>query len=228
MALPYIVGANGPMPVSRVRFDVFPAGDVHLCAEDMARFLAAHLNGGAFRVKRILSEASVEEAHRSQFGSYGFGWSVGGANTHSISHNGGVAGFLTLMSGDLEANVGVYIMSNSGDLNRIGRAAIVLLRGEEWEVAADPVEIELPEEVLEEYVGRYELTPDLVLTVTREGTSLFTQATGQGRLEVFASARDEFFLRVVYAQLSFLRNDEGEVNRVVLHQNGDHEGHRIE
>ncbi len=57
---------------------------------------------------------------------------------------------------------------------------------------------------------------------------MFTQATGQGRVESFASAKDEIFLRVVYAQLSFLRNDECEVYRVVLHQNGDHEGRRIE
>jgi hypothetical protein len=46
------------------------------------------------------------------------------------------------------------------------------------------------------------------------------QATGQGRIPMFASAKDEFFCKVVDAQISFQRDAAGNVISLVLHQNG--------
>src|SRR5262249_50853256 len=80
--------------------------------------------------------------------------------------------------------------------------------------------IEVDPKVLEHYVGKYELEPGFVLTVTREGNHLFTQATGQPRVEVFASSQNEFFLKVVDAQLSFHVDKNGHADGVVLHQGG--------
>jgi D-alanyl-D-alanine-carboxypeptidase/D-alanyl-D-alanine-endopeptidase len=45
---------------------------------------------------------------------------------------------------------------------------------ERKEVAVDP-------KLFDGYVGRYQLARGLILTVTREGTHLFAQATGQGK-----------------------------------------------
>ncbi|MES1168396.1 MAG: serine hydrolase, partial [Oleiharenicola lentus] len=52
------------------------------------------------------------------------------------------------------------------------------------------------------------------------GGALFVQATGQQKLPVFASAKDEFFYKVVDARLSFQRDATGQVVGVVLHQGG--------
>lgn len=73
---------------------------------------------------------------------------------------------------------------------------------------------------LEPYVGRYQLTPAFIITVSREGTALYLQATGQSRFPLFASARNEFFLRDVEAQISFERDSLNRVQALVLHQNG--------
>ena len=70
------------------------------------------------------------------------------------------------------------------------------------------------------YVGDYELAPGFVLTVTREGDRLMTQATGQQKVEVFPSSETEFFLKVVDAQITFVRGPEGKVDQLVLHQGG--------
>jgi len=75
-------------------------------------------------------------------------------------------------------------------------------------------EIALPAESLEPFVGKYELAPGFVLTVTREGTQLQVQATGQPKYPVFAQGPKEFFYKVVDAQITF--TDSG----LVLHQNG--------
>ena len=69
-------------------------------------------------------------------------------------------------------------------------------------------------------MGQYQLTPTFILTVTREGDRLMTQATGQGKIEVFPESETKFFLKVVDAQLTFVKDDSGKVTYVILHQGG--------
>jgi D-alanyl-D-alanine-carboxypeptidase/D-alanyl-D-alanine-endopeptidase len=229
MALPYSPSADGPRPVAQVRYDVYPAGDIYLTAEDLARFLGAHLNGGVFQGKRILSEESVVETHRPQFFDYGLGWGVSrSGDRNQISHSGGVPGFLTNMSGDLGAKVGAYVMSNSGDMSGVARAALALLRGEDYVTPSQRKTVEVGEEILEEYVGRYELQPDFVLSITRDAGQLFVQATGQARLRLHAATESEFFLREVEASIVFVRNDQGVVDQAILEQGGERAAKRIE
>ena len=83
-----------------------------------------------------------------------------------------------------------------------------------------PVEVTLPAGTLREYAGEYPLTPQFALSVTVADGALAVQATGQGRFPVYASAKDEFFYKVVEARLSFVRDAAGRVTGLVLHQHG--------
>ena len=65
-----------------------------------------------------------------------------------------------------------------------------------------------------------QLAPTFILTVTREGDRLMTQATGQGKLEVFPESETTFFLKVVDAQITFVKDDSGTVTHLILHQGG--------
>jgi hypothetical protein len=71
-----------------------------------------------------------------------------------------------------------------------------------------------------DYVGRYQLTPDIAIDATITNDQLFIQLTGQPAYPIYASAKDTFFLRVVDAQLDFERDASGKVIAAVLHQNG--------
>jgi hypothetical protein len=82
------------------------------------------------------------------------------------------------------------------------------------------VPIQLDSAVLDRYTGNYQLTPAAVLTVTRAGTRLFAQLTGQPKAEIFAQSETEFFYRVVEAQISFEVDSQGRTTGLVLHQNG--------
>ncbi len=83
-----------------------------------------------------------------------------------------------------------------------------------------PKAVTLAPEVLDRYTGRYQLTPALVITITRQDARLFAQLTGQPAFEVFASTEREFFFTVVNAQLVFEGESAGRATAVVLHQNG--------
>ena len=74
--------------------------------------------------------------------------------------------------------------------------------------------------VLESYVGKYELAPGFVLTVSNYDGQLKAQATGQGENPIFPKSQNVFYFKVVEAELTFNINETGEVQSVTLHQGG--------
>jgi len=227
MALPYLPGgANGkPQPVEQVHFDVYPAGDIYLTAEDMARFLAMQLNGGMFRGKRILSEASVNAMHEPQFGgTYAFGFSVRkDANGHTIiSHGGAIPGQSSYMVGDLDAKVGVYFMSNSGAPSSIGEAALKLLRGEDYMPPAEPKIVSVDSSVLDRYLGVYQLSSDTTFTVSRDGNKLMMQqGDAPKKNELAATSPTSFLVKGQDFTVTFVAEPSGAVTKLVLDTGSD-------
>jgi CubicO group peptidase (beta-lactamase class C family) len=224
MALPYMQGGSSgkPQPVAQVHYDVYPAGDIYLTPEDMARFLGAHLNGGVFNGHRILSEESVAEMHTPQFGgTYGFGWSVAeDDNGHTIiSHGGGIPGQSSFMMGDVDARVGVYYMSNSGAPQEIAEAAIALLRGEHYSPPAKKVSIGVARDVMSSYVGTYVFRGNS-LTVTQQDRKLFVEGLGQGRNELLAETATKFFMAGNEMSITFEVDDGGWVTQLVVEVSG--------
>jgi hypothetical protein len=58
------------------------------------------------------------------------------------------------------------------------------------------------------------------VTVSRNGSHLFAQATGQPNFEIFAEDDRNFFYKVVDAQITFVVDAAGRATSLVLHQNG--------
>jgi len=81
-------------------------------------------------------------------------------------------------------------------------------------------EVAVDSKILPSYAGEYELKPGFILTVTAEKDQLFVQATGQSKLQVYPSSETDFFLKVVEAQISFVKDGEGKVTQLILHQGG--------
>ncbi len=77
-------------------------------------------------------------------------------------------------------------------------------------------------EAFDEFVGRYalEASPDFVLTFSREGDTLYAQATGQGQLEIFPTSDSTFAPAAMPISVTFHRDADGEVDALTLHQGG--------
>jgi serine-type D-Ala-D-Ala carboxypeptidase/endopeptidase len=163
------------------------------------------------------------------------GWHILTSHGREIVwHNGGTAGYRTFIGFDRTARTGVVVLSNAGTVagpDDIGRhlldPALPLLAQ-----AAPPsarTEATVDDAVLDRYVGRYQFAPAAVLTITKTGTRMFVQLTGQPAVEMFPESATKFFLKVVDAQLTFETDDTGKPAAVVLHQNGlDQRAKRIE
>jgi hypothetical protein len=86
------------------------------------------------------------------------------------------------------------------------------------DIVAERKEITVSPALLAKYVGTYELRPGFDLVITLEGDKLMSQATGQGKIQLFAETDTKFFLKVTDAQVEFLRDSNGAVGSLMLHQ----------
>lgn len=203
------------------------AGALRSTTTDLLTFLAANLGyttsplapamKAMLEVRRPTGTAGLEVA---------LGWHVLTAHGHEIIwHNGGTAGYRTFIGFDRAARTGVVVLSNAGTAagpDDIGRhlldPELPLLAPAKTQTQHTAVKID--SKLYDNYVGRYQLAPSAILTVSREDDHLFAQLTGQPRLEIFAEGEKNFFLKVVDAQLTFETGGQGKATAVVLHQNG--------
>ena len=81
-------------------------------------------------------------------------------------------------------------------------------------------EVVVPNEILESYVGKYEIQPGFVLAITKEGSQLKGQATGQAMVDIFPKSNNVFYLKVVNAQITFNKGEDGNVESLTLLQGG--------
>jgi CubicO group peptidase (beta-lactamase class C family) len=88
--------------------------------------------------------------------------------------------------------------------------------------------IKLSVEQLDNFVGSYELDPDFILNIIREGNQLYIHPTGQSKTELFPSTESKYYSKAVDAQITFNRDVSGKVVSLTLHQGGDNEAKRIE
>jgi CubicO group peptidase (beta-lactamase class C family) len=150
-----------------------------------------------------------------------------------FQHGGANEGFRSQYFGSLEDGNGIVVMVNSDNgaiMSEVINSVVSVygLKGFTNTVVRKRINI-ADTVLLQSYTGHYRLRPDFVLTVTREGKNLFTQATGQPVFQLYAEAAGKFFLTVVDAEVEFEKDETGKIGKVVLYQNGQaHEAKRIE
>jgi len=69
-------------------------------------------------------------------------------------------------------------------------------------------------------VGEYQLAPTFTITITSEEGKLMAQATGQAKFELFPTSETDFYLKVVPASVTFVKDAQGKVTELILTQNG--------
>lgn len=191
------------------------AGALRSSTNDLLRYVAAHMHPSGALAKAMSEATKPLRGTEDESRKIGLAWQIETRNGHTITWHNGMTGSYASFIG-FTGDRGVVVLTNSArDVTDLGFAVLV-------PEAAPAVrsEIGLEPAVLAQYVGTYRLTPDFELVVTTKGNQLNVRATGQATLPVFASAPDEFFYKVVDAQLTFEHGPDGSVNAVVLHQGG--------
>lgn len=203
------------------------AGALYSTVGDLHRWNEALFTG------KVLSPSSLESALTSgktaddEETGYGFGLKFA---THRglkvIGHGGGLHGFMSRVNRYPDANLTVVVLANvSPPAPEAVPGPLAKTIGEFFLWRDMPpretfeVDSSVTEDDLNDFVGRYDFGK-AVMTVMQQENKLFAKPTGQRAAELFPKSKDEFFLKGIEAKVTFVRDDEDRVIRMVLHQNG--------
>jgi CubicO group peptidase (beta-lactamase class C family) len=214
----YSPGPNGPENAGYINMTVpLSAGGLYSTTDDLLRWEQGLFGG------KLLSSASLQKMTTPFKEDYACGLMVHTVNGRKvIEHGGGIEGFNTLLAYYPEDELTVIVLSNlNGPTPEdIASKLAALVHGEKVVLLSERKEATVAPKVLDGYVGNYELAPKFILTVTREGDRLVTQATGQPKVPIFAENEREFFAKIVDAQITFVTDAQGRVSELILHQGG--------
>ena len=203
----------------------YAAGSLYSTVGDMFKWDRALKEG------KLISAESMSAMFTPFKNNYAYGWMIGEFKGHKrIGHGGGINGFATQFERYPEDDLCVAVLCNVLPSNpgRVSRDLARIAFGETITVPKTRVVAKIDPNILDQYIGKYELSPTFSVTVTREGDRLMTQATGQGKIEIFPESETEFFLKVIDAQVTFVKEGD-KVTHLILHQNGnDAKGKRVD
>jgi CubicO group peptidase (beta-lactamase class C family) len=191
---------------------------------DLARYcieVQHSLNGKAHRV---LSQDFTQQMVTPGKGSWGLGLQIGGSSADPYFSHGGVnEGFESLFVAYEHHGDGAVVMTNARGGTRLA-AQVMRSIGTEYGWPdfhpATHTSIKLPHDTLTQYAGAYQMSPGVYMTIRLGDEQLISRLTGQGDVPLFAEADGKFFPKVVDAELDFVKDPNGQVTSLILHQNG--------
>jgi CubicO group peptidase (beta-lactamase class C family) len=159
----------------------------------------------------------------------GLGWMMSSVHDREIAaHDGGTGGFRSWVGYDPRERTGVVVLSNAATPIGVFDIAIHLL-DPKWPLAdleapRQRTQIAIDPRLLDRYTGRYQVTPHLVLEMTRDGDRLFAQSFAQAisgpKFEVFAESETAFFAKVSDKQFVFDTGPDGRAMGLTLYRAG--------
>ena len=214
----YYMTGNGSINAAYIDMcNGYSAGALYSTVEDL------YLWDRALYTEKIVSKTSLDNAFTPFLENYGYGWLLTEVFNHKVvGHNGAINGFVTNIDRYINDDICIIVLSNNGFsmINVITKDLAAILFGEKYELPKERTAIKVDPKIYDAYIGEYELTPNFIITITKENDQIFAQATAQSKVEIYPESETEFFYTLVYAQITFVKNEEGEVTELILHQNG--------
>jgi CubicO group peptidase (beta-lactamase class C family) len=208
------------------------AGALYSTVGDLYRWNEALFNGQVLKestLKAAFTPVAVEgdDASKPKEEGYGYGWGIQKfRGLREIAHGGGLNGFLSYLLRLPEEKFTVAVLVNcsppapGADPGGLAHEVAEFYLGEKLPPRETPkVDTTISSRAFDAIVGRYDYGTG-ILTVTKEGDQVFAQLTGQPRFEIFPKSETNFFWKVVEAEVTFVKNGQGQVTKAIHAQSG--------
>jgi hypothetical protein len=161
----------------------------------------------------------------------GLAWFINSIDGREIAlHDGGTIGFCSFAGYDAEERIGVVVLSNT--LSNVDDIGFHLLNPKAPLRNPEPpkqhTEIPIDPKLLDNYTGRYQLAPDRILEIIRDGDRLFAQGSAEAngqpvlgpKFEMFAESEKTFFVKATGSQITFETGPEGRATSLIMQRVG--------
>ena len=203
------------------------AGGLRSSVNDMLTLLEAFLG---YKESPLAPAMNAMLAVRRPVGQTGFeiglAWHILG---ESAWHSGGTGGFRSFVGYDPKARNGVVILANASTPSGVDDVGAHI-----WNPKVPLADPEPPKQrtgipidprLLDNYTGRYQLAPDRILEISRDGDRLFAQgfgaqAMGGPKFEMCAESEKTFFVKVTGSLITFETGPEGRTTCLTMHRAG--------
>jgi hypothetical protein len=197
----------------------FSAGAIYSTVADL---YAWH---NALQAYKFVPKEWQEKAYTPNLERYGFGWMIDTLfEKRVLVHGGGISGFTSSIIRLPEENTCIIMLENNGnpatDKNNMAIHILSCLYSKSFEMPVSKEPVIVDKKILESYVGTYQVTPDFALDVILMGTTLYVQGSGQPKLKVVAEDEKTFYSKVVEARIEFVKERDGKISKLILHQGG--------
>jgi hypothetical protein len=204
---------------------VFGAGALLSTVEDLYKW---HL---ALYANKVVKKETLEKAFTpfklagGELSGYGYGWLIKNRNgSVSIEHSGGIDGFQSDEIYFPQQDVFIATLYNS--LNEDGSDMSFMALDND--IATLSVGKKLEREVsmdtasLKQLVGVYESDPKHAAIITLENGQLQMEAPAGGlpKSPLFAKSENIYFLKIIGAEIEFIKDKNNRVIQLVVHING--------
>ncbi len=180
----------------------YSAGSLYSTANDLYLWHQGLLNN------KVLTKESLAEAYTPFLEGYGLGcWIDTIYQKRVISHGGNIEGFTSYFGRITEDDVCVILLNNiyNREIESIGTAVLAILYDKPYHFFE---EIKLSAEVLEKYVGNYEINANYHIRITRVDDRLYAQINYESKFEIVADKENSFFVKEEDIRIKFRANTD--------------------
>jgi len=189
----------------------------------MLRFAGANLSppsdklGEAIELAWKVQQKPIDKSDLAM----GLGWQIA-RDGSTRWHNGQTGGYHSMLLVNRSIETGVVLLANTAtsEVDQLAEQIIRMIAGAKVEPRSFEKSIEVSPQVMQKYVGKYQLAPGVLFTVSVKDNDLMVGLTGQPTFEVYARSEVEWFYKVVEATLTFELDDSGKCVSLELFQNG--------
>lgn len=218
-AIGYSVMANNVNTVSSYSNSsiVFAAGAIYSTVGDLYKWHKA------LQSYQVAGKELMTKAYTPFRKNYGYGWIIDSVGAQKmVYHSGNIAGFCSVLIRIPQDDICIILLNNKEgtELETIARKIIDILYNRPYAMPTKKTAINLPESVLERYVGTYEIADiHLVIEVTIQNNQLIAHAVDGPTFTLTAEKQNLFFIQDSQAEIEFVVGATGTADKLVLNQN---------
>jgi CubicO group peptidase (beta-lactamase class C family) len=189
---------------------------------ELLSFAADILRTAMGKGGKVLTAGQARAMLTPQAGNRGLGFEIDGAGTDIRIHlQGRTRGFTCSLDVYPYKGQGAVVMTNSDNgfliTEEVLQGVSAAYEWPDFKPRERPL-YRLDPSIYQQYVGRYEISPEYILDVTYEDYYLVIRPTGQAPTRFFVESQTFFFSIDPYVRIQFLSDQKGNMTGLILWQ----------